>query len=135
MIIKNCAVCGKEFQARQRNYVHCSEACKKEGTARTSRRYVKRNEEIIRVRNRLNYRKRQEKKRAKGEGVRCKICGEIVEPILVADYLCQKHYHDDCVINEVLKYKDDIHSEEYHIASRRAGNQGYSVKDIKKGVY
>lgn len=44
MIIKKCRVCGKEFKAKQSNYVVCSSECRENNRKKVALRYYKNNE-------------------------------------------------------------------------------------------
>lgn len=95
-MLKNCKVCGKEFEAAQSNYTLCSEECRKVRKREICTNYYQEHKE--------SYRKDcKERYRDNLKPIYCKICGKPVERFIENNRLRRKYYHTDCIIAEAIK--------------------------------
>lgn len=127
MIKKNCAVCGKEFEAANYRYCLCSDECRRvrDRIQRATPEYRARHNE----RNRSEYRK---KRRENFKVIPCKICGKPIEPEFRDDHMCRKYYHESCVLSEALQaVSEGAGTDDKRI--RRAKNRfGYTLKELRE---
>lgn len=126
-MIKQCPICGKEFNARQRNYVYCSRECGRIGNYEHHRKYHSDNLEHCR-----QLTLKSQRKNAKP--MICKICGKIVPKYIRNGHIAWRSYHEQCVVDKALeavkngaKYTDkDI------IRAKNVFN--YSMSELKEIV-
>lgn len=130
MIIKNCTVCGKEFEARQSNFVYCSAECRRIGRNKVHSVYVDKNKYKIRQRCRDRCREK-----AKQNLPPCRICGNPVPKEWTGTRYSQRFYHLECIVDQVRSLLDKRGTDEYRIAMKLADNHGISKKDILEGLY
>ena len=117
MYKKQCAVCGKEFEAINSRYILCSDECRK-----------KRIDEY----NKVYYSDYDGRKRKRAEKiVICKLCGMAVEGVMRGERMGRQHYHEECVVKDALQaISEGEHSRSSRI--RRASNLfAYSVGELK----
>lgn len=127
MIVK-CKICGKEFEAKQRNHNICSSECRQINRHKNNQNFAERNPE-----KRKEYSRRQNDKRRKANPTFCKICGKVVEPhISPMGYHSRYHYHRDCLVNEaiaaILRGEKFNNSEKNILAV--AKNKGYTKAEL-----
>lgn len=123
-MIKQCVVCGKDFDAKQKTFIVCGEECRKirnhEVNIKLSHKYYRDHRENI-----LAYHARR--RNANPVVVHCRICGENVP----FDGIGRKHYHEECVLNDAIaRYKELGKWEQSDGRIRRAINYGYTKSEV-----
>ncbi len=125
-MINKCKICGKEFEAQQRNHNLCSDKCRKISLAERRKAYLECHGEEQRIRNR-------ERQRKNAKPIYCKICGEVVEPHYTATGKRARYqYHRDCIVNEAIAAilrGEKFNKHERNILSV-AANKGYQKADL-----
>lgn len=123
-MINKCVICGKEFEAKQSNYIICSNEC------RTARIKQYRQKQIDEIRSspelRADYiRRSREYYKAHKPARYCKICGGVITDK-------GKHAHPKCVFQAAV----EAISEGYYPGDSRIVRAtvtwGYSIKEIKQ---
>lgn len=125
-MVKNCVVCGKEFEPIPPQRKTCSKACSESRHSQKVDEYNLMYYEEIKLR-------RRKRARAKAKPIYCKICGEVVERILYNGRIIARKHHEQCVINEAIQAIKEKKS--YRKDSRiiRAWNTfGYTVSELKE---
>lgn len=130
MIIKNCTVCGKEFEARQSNFVYCSAECRRIGRNRVHSRYVERDKYKIRKRCRDRCREKSRQNLPP-----CRICGKPVPKEWTGTRYSQSFYHLDCIADKVKSLLNKRGTDEYREIMKLANNHGINKYDIMEGLY
>ena len=125
-MINKCKICGKEFEAKQRNHNLCSDECRKISIAEHRKACLECHGEEQRRRSREHQRK-------KAKPVYCKICGKEVEPhITPMGYRSRYHYHRECLINEAIAAI--VRGEKFKKGEKNilavAANKGYQKSDL-----
>lgn len=92
---KKCKICGKEFEAKQKNYTICSPECRREN----SRRLYHALDDVTK---KLKAQQDKERYRRKVKGFPCKFCGEEVKPF-IDNRLHRHHYHEECLIDKCIE--------------------------------
>lgn len=120
---KKCKICGKEFEARQRNYTLCSPECRKENNRRLSRSL---DPEI----NRLRVKQYNERLKRKLKGFPCKFCGEEVKPFF-DNRMHRYHWHEECLIDKCIEaIKNGEPFGDKSKILKFASNKGYTKADV-----
>lgn len=122
-MIKNCKICGKQFEAKQKNYTLCSPECRKENSRR---RYHSLDAET----KKMLAQQYKEWYRRKIKGFPCKFCGEEVKPF-IDNRLHRHHWHEECLINKCIEAikNGETFSKKSKIL-RFASNKGFTKADI-----
>ena len=102
---KKCIICGKVFEAKQSNFILCSDECR---------------------RKRYNY------KQSQRNITYCGICGKPVESEMGATRMVRKDYHEECVIKEALKAISEGAGCKDKRIKRAYNTFAYGVKELKK---
>lgn len=123
-MINKCKICGKEFEAQQRNHNLCSDECRKINRKNLWRLHY--DKDISRQRN-ADYREKHRKI------VNCKICGKPVEPHVTATgYHAYYHYHRDCLIDAAIAAM--LRGEKFNKHEKNilmvAANKGFQKSDL-----
>ena len=125
-MINKCKICGKEFEAQQRNHNLCSDECRKISIAEHRKAYLECHGEEQRRRSR-------ECQRKKAKPIYCKICGKEVEPhITPMGYRSRYHYHRDCLVNEAIAaiVRGEKFKKKHNNILRVAANKGYTKAEL-----
>ena len=125
MIVK-CKICGKEFEAQQKNHNICSDECRKINHYNSYKIWYECNREEQRRRSR-------ECQRKKAKPVYCKICGKEVEAHYTATGKRARYrYHRDCLVNEAIAAI--VRGEKFNKGDKNilrvAANKGYQKSDL-----
>ena len=125
-MINKCKICGKEFEAQQRNHNLCSDECRKISFAEHRKAYLECHGEEQRIRNR-------ERQRQKSKPIYCKICGKEVEPHYTPmGKRARYRYHRDCLVNEAIAAI--VRGEKYKKGNKNilmvAANKGFQKSDL-----
>lgn len=128
MIVK-CKICGKEFEAQQRNHNLCSEECRKIRLAEHRKAYL----ESTKDERRAKARKKAREKHDKENPTLCKICGKIVESHVTGTGRYGKYrYHRECLINDAIAAI--VRGEKFNKKDKNilmvAANKGYQKADL-----
>lgn len=118
IMIKECQICGKEFNARNNRYVNCSPECAKiSHTRHVHSDYYRQRE---RMRYRLNH------------ASLCKICGNQVERTRDPDARAMATvFHDRCVVIDMINTMNS--GQMYSKAQKcRVCSRGYLISDIRQ---
>lgn len=123
MILQKCKICGKEFEARQKNHTICSPECRQKNNLANGILYRARN------RQEMN-RKLRRKRREKAVGFPCKFCGKEVKPFFDADDRPHRyHWHEECLINECIRAIKNG-EKTYGGVLKFASNKGFNKSEI-----
>lgn len=125
-MINKCKICGKEFEAQQRNHNLCSDECRKISLAEHRKAYLECHGEEQRIRNR-------ERQRQKSKPIYCKICGKEVEPHYTPmGKRARYRYHRDCLVNEAIAAI--VRGEKFNKGDKNilmvAANKGFQKSDL-----
>lgn len=118
-----CKICGKQFEARQKNFTICSPECRKINAVQLKKAHYIANKERIRQRNIENRHK-------KAVGFPCKFCGEEVRPFF-DNRMHRYHWHEECLIDkciEAIKNGEPFGKKSKILSF--ACNKGYTKADI-----
>jgi predicted nucleic acid-binding Zn ribbon protein len=128
---KKCKICGKQFEAKQKNYTICSSECREVNKKQLRKAHYTKNKEAM-----YQYNKTMRYKKA--VGFPCKFCGKEVKPF-IDNRMHRYHWHEKCLINkciEAIKNGEPFGSGKSKILDF-ARNKGYTKAEIveimKKG--
>lgn len=127
MVEVKCRICGKVFQARQRNHTICSEKCREQNY----NRHVEQHKLFSKTPEGKAIRKRRYKYKPSGI---CNICGNVVFNKNLGTCRSRKRYREECVLSKaieaILKYGEHNTSKQEDIA-RAWNTYGFSMPEIK----
>lgn len=117
-----CKICGKLFDAQQKNHTICSPECRRENRRRLYHA-------LDDVTKKLKAQHDKERYRRKVKGFPCKFCGKEVKPI-VTDRLHRYRWHEDCLIAECIKDIKNGDAFTKTKITKFASNKGYTKAEI-----
>lgn len=125
-MIKTCKICGKEFNARQRNYKYCSDECRNVVIQNQKKIYYKRWYDKG-----LEQRKQWNRKHA--PAIYCKICGKEVPKLYESsERVVYRRYHDECIVDTAITAIKNGERLARSQTLRRAYNHGYTIHELKR---
>lgn len=92
-MIKNCRICGKEFETPNSRYCTCSHECSIKNRAIMQKKYHL-------AHPKYNQRDKQREK-SRQRFIPCRICGENVPSVFNAERYTRKQYHEECVVGSI----------------------------------
>lgn len=125
-MINKCKICGKEFEAQQRNWKCCSDECRKINQLSNDRQWYELNKDKSR-----EYSRRYTNNHTKPTF--CKICGKEVEAHYTATGKRARYqYHRDCLVNEAIAAI--VRGEKFNKNDKNilmvASNKGFQKSDL-----
>ena len=124
MIRQKCKICGKLFDARQKNHTICSPECRKINRTISNKTY--RQDPVIRHKENL---RQKEWHRKHAKIIPCRFCGEPVEAEFNGFLMIRKTYHEDCMLKKA--YEAIRNGEKtYGGVLRFAANKGFTKSEI-----
>lgn len=109
-MIKICKICGKEFNAKQPNYIICSDSCRKIY-----------HRETVKIYNHKRYKPRT---------IYCKICGK---PIARYDLHSWRRYHEECVAQMAVEdLKNGLNSTNSQNIKRALNLFFFTMNELKE---
>ena len=122
-----CKICGKEFEAQQKNHNLCSPECRKISHDACRRAWWENNREEQR-------RKAREYCRKKAKPVYCKFCGKPVEAhVTPVGQHRRNRYHSECLIDaaiEAILRGEKFNNKRSKNVLAYAVNKGYSKREL-----
>ena len=127
MIVK-CKICGKEFEAKQRNHNICSVECREINQRDSKKTFRENNPDKVK-----QYIKNCNERKSAQTQTKCRICGKIVDAHYTATgRKARNHYHRDCLVNEAIAAI--VRGEKFNKSNknilRAAANKGYQKSDL-----
>ena len=127
-MIKQCKICGNDFEAQQSNYIICSQECRKINKANYRKNYDEKTREY-----RLQYQREYGRKHKRKE-VKCGICGNVVKHTFNSDgRMVHYRYHAECVLNDAIARFNELGKwVQTDTRIHRSINYGYTKSEVMK---